>query len=54
MLKNPHTIREEQGMKFPVLWLSFDMYRRVQGRDMHRMDIESRLYIAEHFCAKLD
>ena len=24
-------------MKFPVLWLSFDMYRRVQGRDMHRM-----------------
>ena len=22
-LKNPHTIRKEQGMKFPVLWLSF-------------------------------
>ena len=23
MLKNPHTIWEELGMKFPVLWLSF-------------------------------
>ena len=22
-LKNPHTIRKEQGMKFPVLWLAF-------------------------------
>ena len=21
-LKNPHTIRKEQGMKFPVLWLA--------------------------------
>ena len=24
-------------MKFPVLWLSFDVYERVQGGDMHRM-----------------
>ena len=24
-LKNPHTIRKESGVKFPVLWLSFSL-----------------------------
>ena len=24
-LKNPHTVRKEQGVKFPVLWLSLSL-----------------------------
>ena len=33
-LKNPNTIREEYGMKFLVLWLSFVVWDDGLGRDM--------------------
>ena len=37
MLKNPQTIKKEQGMKFPVLWLSFAS--RYSEGDIPRMGL---------------
>ena len=56
-LKNPHTIRKEQGMKFPVLWLasvSLSVWvgtEKKQGVRLAR-DLVSRSRITLHFGAK--
>ena len=54
-LKNPHTIRKEQGMKFPVLWLAFvSLWVWVGTEKGVRLtwDLVSRSRIALHFGAK--
>ena len=54
-LKNPHTIQKEQGMKFPVLWLSFVSLWVWVGTEKGiclAWDLVSRSRITLHFGAK--
>ena len=54
-LTNPHTIRKEQGMKFPVLWLSFVSLWVWMGTEKGiclAWDLVSRSCITLHFSAK--
>ena len=54
MLKNPHTIRKEQGMKFPALWLSFVNVWAGTGKVIClAWDLVSRSHITLHFGAKV-
>ena len=54
-LKNPHTIRKEQGMKFPVLWLasvSLSVWVGTEKGVRLAWALVSRSRITLHFGAK--